>query len=170
MLWDRPHITAQMFLRAINWPCCLTRFITAEHWRSWWALVVPDVSIDCAFQIIKLCGVSLWNHVSHSTTESVLSSCVLRRQSSQSLNSFAGASSLCFCIRQYFGWHADTGNRDQLLRACDLFFFFLSSTLVTISCKENRSFTKKVWPEEGISGRKCLQLCQYTACVARLVR
>ena len=44
------------------------------------------------------------------------------RQSLQSLNWLAGASSQCLCIRQYFGWHADTGNRDQLLGACDRFF------------------------------------------------
>lgn len=94
------------------------------------------------------------------TVESILPLCALWRQSPQSLNWFAGASSHCFCIRQYFGWHADTGNRDQLLRACDRFFvFFLSSSLVTISCKENRSFTKKVWLEEGSSRRKWGPAC-----------
>lgn len=52
------------------------------------------------------------------------------------------------------------------------FFLFLSLSLVTISCKENRNVTKMVWPEEGTiaEGSGCLHAChsrQYRACVAR---
>lgn len=49
--------------------------------------------------------------------------------------------------------------RKQRSAAQGMWSFFLSSSLVTISCKENRSFTKKVWLEEGSSRRKWGPAC-----------
>lgn len=62
--------------------------------------------------------------------------------------------------------------RKQRSAAQGMWSFFLSSSLVTISCKENRSFTKKVWPEEGSSRRKWVPACHSVSiqpCVARHV-
>lgn len=82
----------------------------------------------------------------------------------QSLNWCAAACFLCFCIRQYFGWWADTGNRDQLLRACVRFW---SSSLVTISCKGNR---KKRCDQRKVEaeGSGCLPVCHSVSTVTML--
>lgn len=103
-------------------------------------------------------------------TESVLPLCVVWIHRHQSLNWFAGASSVFLYKAVFWLTHRYRKQRS----AAQGMWSFLSSSLVTISCKENRNVTKKVWPEEGSSRRKwclpaCLPLCQHRACVARLV-
>lgn len=177
----RPHISAQMCLKAASWPCCLTRFITAQRWRSWHALVVvPDVPIDCAFPIVNVGGVGLGRisgrpHVTQHN--GARPDVVCAPKTKLSLLELA-----CWSLFSVFLYKAafwlTCRYRKQRSAAQNMwsdfvlfFFFFGSSTLVTISCKENRSFTKKVWPEEGFSRRKCLQLSQYSGlcCKARWI-
>lgn len=162
-----------IFWNASAWEYLVTSKFHPLPWMlQWW---VYDTF--WFWQVTRMCTVSLRQtrikpYVKlHLTRKRSLSCLHVQSADKALLNWFTEASSQCFCIRLYFGWHVDTGNRDQLLRACDVFFFFLSSSLVTISCKENHNVTKTMWPEEGSSRRKwvlaCLLLCQQCVSVAR---